>query len=650
MSKRPTYEDGQLALGLVERPSNWKVPLLSELPSFKHAKRIALDLETKDIHLRDTGIGIKIPGNGIIGIAIAIEDGPSMYLPVGHFEGNMEGDVRAWLRDQLDGYTGKIVGANFSYDMGWLLEEGIDLTRHRCGDIQITEPLLDEHRQSYSLNSLCEVYGIPPKDETLLIQIAQERGVNPKTQMYLLPAWAAAGYAIGDAEKTLLISRRQDKKVEDEGLESILGLEEKILPIVVKMRHKGIPVDSRRLDYVETWSYREQQRHIDAIERISGIRMSPEDVMRNAACTPLFDFLQLPLERTITGAYRVDDDTFDHYGHVPLIKHLARSRKMFNLRAKFVHSVRRYIRNDRIHPTFNQLAREDEAAGGVKGARHGRMSCDSPNMQQQPSRDDYAPFWRSIYRPEPGTLWATSDYSAQEPRLMIHYCAKLHLHSAQRMIDAYRSDAATDVHAQMAALTGLPRTDAKQIYLGLCYGMGGGKLARSLGLPTVWRVGGQWKVSYATKEEAKAAAGKGWVYESAGPEAESILKRFNEGAPFVKDLIQACKDRVSSRGYIQTLLGRRCRFYRDDKGEIQYNHKALNRLIQGSAGDQTKKAMIDLDAAGFDIRLPIHDDVNAFLPDASKAKEMAEVMINAVKLEIPVLVKAKLGPSMGQVK
>lgn len=114
------------------------------------------------------------------------------------------------------------------------------------------------------------------------------------------------------------------------------------------------------------------------------------------------------------------------------------------------------------------------------------VDCQSehPNLQQQPSRDDFAPFWRSIYLPEDGCMWAVADFSQQEPRILTHYAYITGKDGAKTMRDAYCNNPKTDNHDMMAKLTGLERKHAKQIFLGLCYGMGPGKLAMELGLPT----------------------------------------------------------------------------------------------------------------------------------------------------------------------
>ena len=259
------------------------------------------------------------------------------------------------------------------------------------------------------------------------------------------------------------------------------------------------------------------------------------------------------------------------------------------------------------------------------------MSVEHPNLQQQPARDDFSAKWRSIYLPDEGGLWASADYSQQEPRLVAHFASIAGCAKADRAVARYRSDPNTDNHQMMADLTGLPRKQAKNIFLGLCYGMGGARLAESLGLPVA------------------NAIIKGKQVEQAGEEAQEILDRFDEMAPFVRQLYNKARDVGYSRGYIRTLLGRRCRFPVNPFGRgHDFSQNAMNRLIQGSAADQTKLAMVNAAKAGFKLQLQVHDELDLTVASKDEALKLAHIMETAVELKVPCRVDVEVGASWGE--
>lgn len=241
---------------------------------------------------------------------------------------------------------------------------------------------------------------------------------------------------------------------------------------------------------------------------------------------------------------------------------------------------------------------------------------------------------RSLFLPEEGCQWASLDYSQQEPRWMVEYAHRLGLQSAAPALNSYVNDPKTDFHTMVANLTGLPRSRAKIINLGLAYGMGGGKLCRSLGLPVVEKV---WR-----------KGGKDMVVEQAGPEGQEILRLYNEGAPFIKELSQVCQRVAKDRGVIKTITGRKFRFPLIG-GERWRTHKAMNALVQGVAADETKTAMSMMWDAGIVPALTIHDEVA--LTDCAnpeEARKAVEIMLTAIPKTVPSKVDLEMGPNWGE--
>ena len=247
---------------------------------------------------------------------------------------------------------------------------------------------------------------------------------------------------------------------------------------------------------------------------------------------------------------------------------------------------------------------------------------------------------RGLFLPEEGEKWGSFDYSQQEPRLVVHYADKVGLDGAEKLIQAYKSDKETDFHTIMAQIAKIERKVAKTINLGLFYGMGVGKLSDQLGIDP---------------EEAK-----------------EVIKRYNEKVPFVRKLADQVGSHAQKKGSVKTFLGRRCRFdlweprtfgsfkaYPHDRAVEEYGqhtplqrsgtYKALNRLIQGSAADQTKKAMIDLYNEGIVPMIQIHDELAISLDGSEEQKKkVIEIMENALDLSIPSKVDVAIADNWGE--
>lgn len=648
-----------LQMPLFEPESAWRPPALIDLPSWSGARRVALDTETRDHHLKELGIGVR-RGGYITGISFAIEDGPSHYLPIRHEGGDNldERGVLSYVGEQLRGFQGDIVGANLAYDLDYLLEEGIEFNSEiKFRDVQVADPLIYELHDKFSLQAIAERQGLPGKQEDKLREAARAFGVDPKNGMWRLPARYVGEYAEGDATLPLLILRRQERMIEDQELWDIWNLETSVLPVLVRMRRRGVAVDMERLRAIEEWSLTEEAEALRRVEHESGVRVAIGDVWKAGAIAPALEAIGIRLTKTSTGQPQIDKDVLSGVNH-PVADALAWARKVNKLRTTFAASVRRYETKGRIHCTYNQIAREDEK-GDMKGARYGRLSCVDPNLQQQPSRDEFAARWRSIYRPDEGMLWCTNDYSQQEPRWTTHFAAVMGLERAREAAQAYHDDPTLDNHQFMAELTGLPRKYAKCVYLGVCYGEGGAKLCRDLDLPTRWALAGKWSGGkreldfFPTKEETLAARherGSGYMFEAAGEEGQVILDTFDARAPFIKKLAKEAEAQAKSRGYVKTVAGRRLRFPQRADGSFDWAHKALNRVIQGSSADQTKEALVELDRQGYNIQLQVHDEIDCSVASVEEGKAIASVMRTVRLAEVPFRVDTEIGPSWGEAK
>lgn len=674
---------GALQLGFFTPEARWKPPSLSDLPSWKGAKRIAIDAET-----RDPSIGNKLGPGDIrdgytVGWAFAIEGGPKHYLPFRHEGGdNLPAEaVLGYLREQIKDFEGEFVGANLSYDMGYGYNDGFEWnTNAKFRDIQIADPLIYELHMSYSLANIGKRHGIEAKDESMLLDAARSYGLDPKKGLWRLPARFVGEYGEQDVTSPLEILRAQEKVIDEKDLRSIWDLESDVLPALVRMRRRGVRIDFDRLAQIEAWTLSEEKKAYDLIRQETFILLGSDDIWKPASIAPVLENIGIRLNKTSTGAPQIDKDLLKAANH-PVASAILHARKVNKLRTTFAASIHKYHVNGRIHCSFNQIAREDED-GDQKGVRYGRLSAGDPNMQQQPSPDRdpiIAGEWRKIFIPEDGAIWGCNDYSQQEPRWTTHFAALMDLPKAREAAMRYQNDPNTDNHDMMTRLIhGDAQVDAwltegsknykvnrgysKNIFLGLCYGEGGAKLCHDIGKPTRWAHIYGWGDNrrtdfYEYRHEAMAArmeSGKGFIRESAGEEGQEILDNFDQEVPYVRALAKAATARGEERGFVRTVLGRQLHFEQRDDGSYDYTHKALNRIIQGSSADQTKLAIVELDRAGLFIQLQVHDETDGSFSSVAEAQKAGEIMrdciLTRVKPWVPFKVDTEVGKSWGEVK
>lgn len=659
--------------------SDWTPPRLADLPSWGEAKRVAVDIETRDPQLKELGSGVRRDGY-ITGVSFAIEDGPCAYLPVRHEGGGNldEAAVFRYLRDQAKAFKGDLVTANGQYDLDYLAERDViyrGVRFHR--DVQIAEPLLNELEFTYSLEAITARRGMPGKDESMLRAAASALGIDPKADMWRLHSKFVGAYAEQDARALLPLLRRQETQLEKEKLWRVYDLECRLLPVLVKMRRRGVRIDFDQLDRIEAWSIREEEEALKELHRLTGIRLTREDTTKKAALLPVVQQIGVPIPETPTGQPSLTRAFLDGL-HGPIGGLINRARKFNKLRGTFVEGRRRHAIGDRIHCTFNQLRSEKPGSEDDGGARYGRLSCSDPNLQQEPARDpEIGPEWRKVYVPDEGGQWACLDYSQQEPRWAVHFAEALKEPGAEEAGNRYREDPTTDNHDMMATIINpdwpsiedpklkkQERDAAKQIFLGLCYGKGPLKLAIDLGLPIKPAPIPPW-----LEERRKIQNGRDlgniemWegpdgitYWNVAGDEAQAVLDLFHKRCPWLKGTADRCQDYAAEHGYVRTILGRKCRFpkstqpSRGRKGKYDWCHKAFNRAIQGSSGDQTKAAMVEADAAGIRLQLQVHDELDLTIWSPDEAHALAKIMREVVRCRVPHRIDVEVGPNWADIK
>ena len=606
--------------------TEWLPP--EEFPDLSKYEEIAIDLETKDPNLNTRmGSGSVVKNGAVVGISVAVTDW-SGYYPIAHEGGgNLDRKkVLKWFQGVLNTPATKIFH-NAMYDVCWIRALGLSING-KIVDTMIASALVDENQMRYDLNNCSRRYTGKGKDETALYEAAKSWGVDAKAEMYKLPAIYVGAYAEKDAEITYELWQELKKEILHQDLNSIFQLETELFPCLVDMKFLGVRVDVEQAHKLKSELLEQEKECLQLVKKETLVDVQ---IWAARSIAQVFDKLKLDYDRTEkTSAPSFTKNFLQNHPH-PLVKRIARAREINKAHTTFIDTILKHNHKGRIHAEINQLR------GDNGGTVTGRFSYSNPNLQQIPARDkELGPAIRSLFVPEEGHTWGCFDYSQQEPRLVVHYATLQNLYGVDEVLEAYKKGDA-DFHDIVADMAEIPRSQAKTINLGLFYGMGKNKLQAELGV---------------SKEKA-----------------ENLFKQYHNKVPFVKQLMDNVTHRAEDSGKVRTLLGRLCRFHLWEPNQFgihkalpheralmehgpgikrAYTYKALNRLIQGSAADMTKKAMIELYKEGIVPHIQVHDELDISVNN--NAGKIKEIMESAVTLEIPNKVDYESGPNWGIIK
>ena len=607
----------------------WTAP--SEFKDLSGYSEIAIDLETRDDGInKGMGAGWATNNGEIIGFAVAVE-GWQGYFPFGHFGGGnlIPEQVKQYMKDVCALPSIKIFH-NAQYDVGWLQASGIKVNG-KIVDTMIAAALINENRWSYSLNALSVDYLGEVKAEADLKEAAASHGVDAKAEMWKLPAEHVGHYAEQDARLTLLLWQRFKAEIRTQSLETIWELESNLLPVLIEMRANGINVNLEKAESLKLEFASQEKTLLQKIKKLVGKDI---DIWAARQIGEAFDKLGIEYPRT----QKTNEPSFtqNYLFNSPheISKLIVQAREVNKFHNTFLTGITKFAHNGKIHAEINQL--RSDSGGTVSG----RLSMSNPNLQQLPARNlEFAPKIRGLFMPKEGCHWGSFDYSQQEPRLVVHYASSIGegYEGSQELVEAY-ANASADFHQTVADLVGIDRKQAKTIGLGLMYGMGKNKLANSLGLER--------------------------------EEGDVIIAKYNRKVPFVKLLSDRCMKKADEEGVIRTKLGRKCRFdeweprdwglwtsenfenavakYGKDNIKRSKTYKALNRLIQGSAADQTKLAVVECAKEGYVPKLQIHDELCFDVETEEDEKNIKNIMENCMELKVPSVVDVAIGKNWGE--
>ena len=607
-------------------PSEWVMP--DSFPDLSGYDEIAIDLETRDPGIKDKGPGYIRKEGEVVGVAVAVE-GWCGYFPIAHdTPPNMDkGIVSKWLKKQCSYEEKNYIFHNAFYDVGWLNTLGVDI-KGKIIDTLIAAPIVDENRFRFDLNTLSKDYLQESKSEAQLYEAAKMWGLDPKGELWKLPASHVGEYAEQDASVTLRLWQHLRTEILRQNLTNIFELETDLFPVLFDMKQKGVRVDLDKADKIKNDLLNKENNILRSIKKLSGVDV---EVWAAASVAKAFDSLSLPYDSTATGKPKFDKNFLATHDS-PLAKMVVECREINKARTTFIDTIIKHSHRGRIHAEIHQM-RSDQG-----GTVTGRFSYSNPNLQQIPARHAIlGPLIRSIFVPEKDCEWGIFDYSQQEPRLVVHYASLKNYLGANKFVDSYLNDDTTDFHKMVSEIADIPRKLAKTINLGLFYGMGKGKLMSQLGVNL--------------------------------EDATEMLTNYNERVPFVKQLMNDTMSKAGKKGFLSTIEGRRCRFeewepinewgkkslplkeaqqeYGEHMIKRAWTYKALNRLIQGSAADQTKKAMLELYKEGYLAHIQVHDELDFSVANDKDKSRIKEIMEQAVKLQVPSKVDVECGLNWG---
>jgi DNA polymerase I-like protein with 3'-5' exonuclease and polymerase domains len=523
---------------------------------------------------------------------------------------------------------------NAMYDVCWLKSYGIKINGFVI-DTMVMLSLIDENRRWYSLNSASYDYLGEVKNEQSLKEAAEAAGVDAKSEMYKLPAMYVGSYAEKDAELTLELFRVLSREIQKQNLQNVFDLETNLFPCLVDMRFRGVRVDVEKAHTLKQKLVSQEEELLLQVKKETGVETQ---IWAARSIAQVFDKLSLPYSRTLkSNAPSFTKNFLQEHQH-PIVQKIAKAREINKAHTTFIDTILKHEHKGRIHADINPI--KSDTGGTVTG----RFSYSNPNLQQIPARNkDLGPMIRGLFIPEENCTWGCFDYSQQEPRLVVHYAATTEPicfnESVTKIVEKFKDDS-VDFHQTVADMANISRSQAKTINLGLFYGMGKAKLQAELGLNT--------------KQEA-----------------ENLFNQYHDNVPFVRELMNRTSSFAQTSGSIGTLLGRKCRFDKWEpatfgmhtpmtleeaertygRGRIRraFTYKALNKLIQGSAADMTKKAMLDLYQEGIIPHIQIHDELDLSIESQEQAKKIIEIMENAVTLAVPNKVDYESGRTWGEI-
>ena len=673
---------------------------------------VAIDIETYDPNLKTKGLGAIRNDGYITGVAVATGK-DSVYFPLRHSDVKLNFKELEEFWDQINKkllQNTKItkVFHNAMYDVCWLQAVTGKKLKGRIVDTMIAASVIDENRFKYSLDALSKDYLSEGKYkydlENLVLKDSNGVKKNAISNMHEVPFSIAKEYAKQDVNLTLklwnLFNKKLDKVLyikpenkKEYTLRNIFELETKLFPCLVDMKFKGVRIDVAKATLFGRHLKKRRDQILKAIQNKTGIRI---DIWAASSIKHLLEYLKVK-DYKVTPKSKLPQLPKDYLNthKEKSLRMIAKAREYDKAANTFVDGLLGYVYQGRIHADINQIR------GDGGGTVTGRFSMSNPNLQQIPSKGFIGKKMRELFIPEEGHTWGSFDYSQQEPRIVVHYAIKHGLEKTNDLKDQFNNDKA-DFHQIVADMAKISRKQAKTINLGLFYGMGKGKLQAELNLDKdqakklfdtyhnkvpfvkqlsdgLMRFAEEEKLIF-TLEDRFCRFDK---YESVNKRWNNKERKFEEWDPEAKEIKQA-DDKIKYEGdwVVPKLMSEneawskfKLLFNSKSKSKAEggdgkfeeltekqrqnwfknyftsaFTYKALNRLVQGSAADMTKKAMVLLYQKGIIPHIQIHDELCVSIKDQETRTTVQKTMEEAIILKVNNKVDYEYGPNWGSLK
>ena len=592
-------------------------------PDLSSAKMIAFDTETYDPYLIEEGPGCFRRDGYVMGVSLATDDGFAEYYSLHHSD--TPSDERSanlkYIKTILGNNISKL-GVNCGYDFGWLHDYlGVEING-KLNDIQIAEPLLDEYQQHYSLDFQSHKYLGVGKENDELKEWCEKRNLkgDPRKYIWQMPYELVRKYAIGDVKQPLVIFEKQKVLLEEQNLMRVYDMETDLLRPIFAMRSKGIRVDRNKIRA----TVERLEKDIITWERELFDQYGEFNVNSSQQIAEVLAKLHIKYPLTNKGSPNIDHKFLEFNCGDSIGNKILKLRSAKKVISTFLMGAfTDYNVQDRIHPNFVTM-KQDEG-----GTVTGRLSCQNPNLQQVPSKDEtYGPECRSVFIPEENCWYGKIDYSQIEYRIIAHYALGA---GSDKIRKEFNDNPYTDYHylvqqwIQEVTGVSLERKKVKNLNFGTAYFMGIESMSKKFG----------------------------WSME----QSEELNKVYFDTFTFLKPTRTAVVNIAKMRGYVHTILGRRARIthaMRENRKEyIVWNH-----LVQGTAADIMKKAIVDAWKSGvLDVltaHITVHDELGVSVPKTKEGieayRELKNTMEHVVNLKIPIIAEAEIGSSWGETK
>jgi len=589
--------------------------------NWSRAPRLSVDLETRVMGADESAVWPRWAE--IVGYAICAEPGVAYYIPVHAPPGEPRIEPAAALRllsPLLENPAIEKIGQNLKYEMIALRSAGVRLAGVAF-DTMLASYLLEAGARNHNLDELSLRY---LNHTTVKIEELIGTGKNQR-RMDEVPLPQITHYAAEDADVPLRLLPILQQQLKTLSLEKLYAdLELPLIDVLAEMEFHGIRVDVQRLQGLSDEFGRRMAALEEEIHSLAGRELNINSPKQLA--TVLFEELNLPVLRKTKSGPSTDADVLEELAREhPLPAKIIEYRQYAKLKGTYVDALPTMVHPEtgRVHASFHQTV-----------AATGRLSSSDPNLQNIPIRTDVGREIRSAFLPgQEGWKILAADYSQIELRVLAHFSGDETLCAAFARDDDIHALVASQVYSvPLAEVTPAQRRSAKAVNFGIIYGQSPFGLAKALDIEP--------------------------------DEAAAFIDAYFARYPQVNDFLVSVLANCYRDGFVSTIAGRRRNIHGVRSAARGYQRNlaertAINTVIQGSAADLIKRAMIDVhrrlqrERLNSKMLLQIHDELLFEVPPEEQDQMIAlvtEEMSAAAKLKVPLKVDAKLGNNWADVE